>query len=166
MKQLLTIRWVFFYIFFLTIGCFAAAAYIQFELGLLPCPLCQLQRFALGFIGFFALLATIHGPRIKGVQFYSILIMLFSILGGLLAARQIELQSQSTSITASNCGVSLDYIIQTLPFLDAIKFIIEGSSNCAEITWRFLGFSITEWTLGVFTLFFLISLCQLFRAKR
>lgn len=166
MKQLFTIRMVFLEICLLVIAMFSAAAYLQYEMGLLPCPLCQLQRIMLGVIGVIAFFAVIHGPKSKGIKFYSFLVVFSSIVGGALAARQVFLQYQPSTGLTGNCGVGLDYILQTLPLLEAFKFIIQGAGSCATVTWRLVGLSLAEWTLIAFALFALLGCIQHIRAKK
>lgn len=165
MKQFFSIRWVFIEIFLLIGALFGAAAYLQLGLGLLPCPLCQLQRIMLGIVGLLTLFAIIHHPRQTGVKLYSLLIIFWCAVGGALSARQVFLQLQPTSEFAGNCGVSLEYILQSFPLIDAFKFILQGTGDCASVTWRFLSFSLAEWTLAAFALIALLGITQFLRAK-
>ena len=80
--------------------------YLQEKLGLEPCPMCILQRYALIAVGVTALVAGIHGPRDRGVRIYSALVVLLSIAGGGVAIRHSYLQHfppkvESCSPTAS-----------------------------------------------------------------
>jgi len=142
------------------------AGYLQYNKGLIPCPLCQLQRFMLGAIGLIAFFAIIHNPKPKNAKIYSILTILSSISGSIFATRQVQLQSQSIMAASANCGVSLDYVLDTLPILEAIKFIFQGNGSCAEVSWRIYGFSLAELTIGTFIIFILLAMFQILTTRK
>ncbi|MEC7875432.1 MAG: disulfide bond formation protein B, partial [Pseudomonadota bacterium] len=48
------------------------------------------------------------------------------------------------------CGPGLDYMLNVFPFSEAIKMILAGSGECAEVKWRFISLSIAEWSLIMF----------------
>ena len=48
------------------------------------------------------------------------------------------------------CGMSLDYMLETLPFTETLKKVLEGSGECAEKGWVFLHLTIAGWTLVFF----------------
>ena len=41
-------------------------------------------------------------------------------------------------------------MLNVFPFADAIRMILSGSGECAEVQWRFIGLSIAEWSLIMF----------------
>ena len=49
-----------------------------------------------------------------------------------------------------DCGMGLDYMMPTLPFVDVLRRVLEGSGECAEKGWVFLGLSIAGWTFVFF----------------
>src|SRR4051794_31920586 len=83
--------------------------YLQEELGLEPCPMCILQRYALISIGTIALVAAIHGPRAWGLRIYSGLIVLFAIVGGGVAMRHSYLQHFPPKV--ETCGADLGFLM-------------------------------------------------------
>ena len=125
--------------------------YLQEELGLEPCPMCILQRYALITIGVTALIAAIHGPRGWGVKVYSGIIILFSLLGGGVAVRHSFLQRFPPKF--ESCGSSLDFIVGNFPLVQALPKIFAGTGSCSAIEWKFLGLTIPEWTLLWFVIF-------------
>lgn len=132
--------------------------YLQ-QKGLVPCPLCLLQRFVMGFLGIFFLIGvacTIKFCRVTT----GLVCAVFSILGMLFAGRQIWLQHVPGS-ASSNCEASLQYMLQTFPLLDVISNVFKGSASCGEVSWQFLHLSLAEWSFLFFMLFFLFSLWQL-----
>jgi len=48
------------------------------------------------------------------------------------------------------CGMGLSYMLDTLPFTDVFRKVLEGSGECAEKGWEFLHLSIAGWTLVFF----------------
>ena len=45
------------------------------------------------------------------------------------------------------CGAGYDYIMDTLPFGEALRVIFSGSGECATVDWQFLGLSMPAWVL-------------------
>ena len=44
-------------------------------------------------------------------------------------------------------------MLESMPSkLEVLKKVLQGSGECAEINWTFLGFSMPEWTLLCFVL--------------
>src|SRR5690606_41276694 len=84
-------------LFFLAFaGCallIGVALYMEHVMGLLPCPLCIVQRICIIGFGLVCLVAGIHSPGRGGRVAYSVLALLFAILGAATAGRQIWLQS-------------------------------------------------------------------------
>jgi len=125
--------------------------YLQEELGLEPCPMCVLQRYALISIGAVALIAAIHGPRAWGLKIYSGLIVLFAVLGGGVAIRHSYLQHFPPK--TESCGSDLGFLMGNLPLSQAIPRIFAGTGSCSSVDWKFLGLTIPEWTLAWFAIF-------------
>src|SRR5574340_88363 len=127
----------------------AWALWLQYGKGLEPCPLCIFQRVAVIAVGMVFLLAALHDPRKAGATFYAVLTLVTAGAGALLAARQVWLQSLPKDLVPA-CGPGLNYMLETLPFSDVVRKVLEGSGECAEKGWVFLGLSIAGWTLVFF----------------
>jgi disulfide bond formation protein DsbB len=127
------------------------ALYLQEEVGLEPCPMCILQRYAFTAIGLVALVAAIHGPRGAALKAYAALLVLLSIAGGGVAMRQSYIQHYPP--VTSSCGTDLEFLVNTFPISQALPKIFAGTGDCAAVHWRLLGLSIAEWALIWFTLF-------------
>jgi disulfide bond formation protein DsbB len=138
--------------------------YLQEELGLEPCPMCILQRYALITIGVTALGAAIHGPRDGGVKVYSGIIVLFALLGGGVATRHSFLQRFPPKF--ESCGSDLDFIIGNFPLTQALPKIFAGTGSCSAIDWKFVGLTIPEWTLVWFVLFLAAALWAIVASRR
>ena len=125
--------------------------YLQEELGLEPCPMCILQRYALITIGTVALVAAIHGSRGWGLKVYSGLIVLVALLGGAVAIRHSYLQHFPPKV--ETCGSDLGFLMGNFPLFQALPKIFAGTGSCSKVDWRFLGLTIPEWTLVWFAIF-------------
>jgi disulfide bond formation protein DsbB len=126
-------------------GLLATGYYMQFVMHLEPCMLCMSQRLCFMGLGLMALLALAHNPAGVGRKVYGLLGVLFAVGGGLLASRQLWLQSLPKDQVPA-CGPGLDYVLQTFPFLEAVEIMLRGDGNCAQVDWTFLGLSIAGWS--------------------
>lgn len=135
-------------------GVLGVAMVMEHIMGLEPCPLCMLQRMAFVGVGLVALLAALIGPKGWGVRFGGGLTVIPAVLGAGLAGRQLWLQSLPAE-EIPPCGPGYDYLREAFPLTDVIRMALEGSGDCAEIQWQFLGLSIPGWS------FILFALCAL-----
>jgi len=144
---------------FLTISILLlTSVYLQIFEGIIPCPLCSLQRLSFGLLGIWFLIGLlIHAKRL-GRLFINFMCGLTSIIGIFLAGRQVWLQ-HFPSADNSECGVSLQYMMQVLPVNQIFQKIFEGSAECAKRGWEFLHLNMAEWALIWFVLFLLLALC-------
>jgi len=153
-------------LFFLAFaGCallIGVALYMEHVMGLLPCPLCIVQRICIIGFGLVCLVAGIHSPGRGGRVAYSVLALLFAILGAATAGRQIWLQSVPADQLPS-CLPSLEYMMDALPFQEIARLVLHGTAECAEVSWTLLGMSIPEWTLLAFIAMSLFCLWQMLR---
>lgn len=156
-----TLRISYFLGFLACVSLYGYSIYLQMEAGLRPCPLCVLQRFSLFLLAFSFLIAFFVRVHTKiGQLIAGFFTSLFSILGILFAGRQVWLQHSSTAPNET-CAASLQYILQALPFDEAVKNILRGSAECTQVGWQFLSLSLSEWSLVCFVVFLLLSLWQM-----
>lgn len=135
-------------------GCLAVlgfALYLEHVQGLLPCPLCIVQRVVWLVIALVALLGLLHGPGPSGLRIYSALLVLLAASGAAVAGRQVHLQLMPAH-QVPECGPDLSYMLDVFPWQEALMMILRGSGECAEVQWRFLGLSIPAWSLVLFSL--------------
>ena len=138
------------------IGLLAYAYYAQYYLYLEPCPLCILQRVVVLLLGLNALIALIHAPQTRVRRVYAINGVGLASLGCLVAGRHVYLQSLPPD-KAPECGPGLEYILDTLPFNQAIMKIFTGSGECASVDWTLAGLNMPAWVLGAMAVFCLSS---------
>jgi len=136
-------------IFVICLALLFFALYLEHFQGLEACPLCVFQRIAYILIVLITLIGATHNPKNLFLVIYKILIIIIAITGALIAGRQIWLQHLPPELVPE-CGPGLDYMLNVFPFSEAIKMILAGSGECAEVKWRFISLSIAEWSLIMF----------------
>jgi protein dithiol:quinone oxidoreductase len=123
--------------------------YLQYFDNQDPCPLCLVQRgFYYGVILVFAL-ASLHFPGKVGKTIYCSLATLLALGGFGVAGRQVWLQHLPADQVPA-CGPDLFFMMENFPLSRTLQKLFMGSGQCAEVTWRFLGLSIAEWSLVCF----------------
>lgn len=149
--------------FLATVSLLLMGLYLQYQMGLEPCPLCIMQRVVFMAIGIICLFGFI----IKSNWFQKLasgIMFLLAAIGAGIAGRQVWLQSLPAD-QVPVCGPGFDYMINNFPLGKALSMILTGSGECAEVQWRFLGLSIPGWSLVMFTGFMLAALYILFSKK-
>jgi len=134
------------------IACFsmlAVGAYFQFVEELEPCPLCISQRIAILITGITFLIAALHNPAQKGIQIYAVFGAIFALAGSAVSARHVWLQNLPPE-EVPECSPGLSYIFENFPLTDTLKLMINGTGECADVLWTFLGLSIPGWTFVAF----------------
>ena len=145
------------------IGMLAFGMYLQHVVGLEPCPMCVVQRYALVLVGLFAAVAAMSSR--KGVQVpFALLALLAAIGGGFTAARQSWLQWHPPEFVS--CGRDIYGMIETFPLQRALPMIFKGSGDCSKVDWTFLGLSIANWSFIAFVVFGLLLVVLVARSFR
>jgi len=149
------------YGFLITLGILLNSYWLEFHKGILPCPLCTLQRLTFIVLAVLFAMGALSQNQNKSLhRLLNGLVALFAILGAWLAGRQVWLQWMPAA-EKSDCGVSLQYLLNILPLDKALLKAINGSAECSQVTWTFWHLSLAEWSLSFFVLFALMSLYQL-----
>ncbi len=130
--------------------CFAMLGfgyYLQFVQGLEPCVLCIFQRLAILGLGIAFALAAFHNPRGPGRWVYGALIGGAASVGVALAGRHVWLQNLSPEDKAA-CGAGdWNYLMDVFGFTGTFARAWQGTGDCTEVAWQFLGLTIPGWTL-------------------
>jgi len=140
---------------FIAAACFGLIGFglvLQHQVGLEPCPMCILQRYAFVSIGLVALIAALHGPVRVGVRVYGVLVGALAIAGGSVSVRQSMLQRFPKPELAANCGADLDFLLGNFPLAQALPRIFSGTGDCTKVEWSLLGLSIAEWAFVWFAI--------------
>jgi disulfide bond formation protein DsbB len=135
--------------FLVCAGLMGWALWLQYGMGLEPCPLCAFQRIAVTAIGITFLIAFMHNPQRFGAAIYAGFVLVFAGGGGAVAVRHVWLQALPKDQVPA-CGMGLSYMMESMPFLDVLKKVFAGSGECAEKGWEFVGLAIPGWTLVFF----------------
>ncbi len=167
MRQLTTYRNLQVFLVIMTvIGMSFALFFLQRYMGFSPCPLCIFQRIGLMIMGGFALIAAVFNPKSIAVR---LILWLGSLAGigwaAVVAGRHVWLQHLPADQVPS-CGPGLDYWLDTLPMQQVLKEVFAGSGECASVAWRFMGLSIPEQSLILFSLLIVVHLLILWRIVR
>ena len=140
------------------LGCVALLAfglYLQHVVGLEPCPMCIVQRYALVLVAVVSALTALT-PKKPLLLAGAGLLVLINGFGAFVAARQSFLQWYPPEI--ASCGRDFYGMIETFPLKRAIPMIFKGSGDCSAVDWTFLGGSIANWSFVCFTVIGLLAL--------
>lgn len=137
--------------------------YLQHVVGLEPCPMCIVQRYALILIAMCALLTGASGQ--KSLQIVgSLLLSVLAVAGAFVAARQSWLQWYPPEV--ASCGRDLYGMIETFPLKRALPMIFRGGGDCTKVDWTFLGGSIANWSFLWFCAMALVGMVLVWRVGR
>lgn len=146
---------------FLTLIILSFSFYLQYQVGLQPCPLCLMQRLCVFLI---LILLGINLRTLKKAHLVS-LIQAFVAAGGLFfSLRQLWLQALPSG-AAPTCMPGLDILIQYFPWQTVAKALFWGSGDCGEATWTWLGISLPGWSALYFFFIMIVSLFLAFRTQ-
>lgn len=136
---------------------------LQHVVGLEPCPMCIVQRYALILVAVLAGLgAALAGARARAVVVGAL--GLFAGFGAFTAARQSWLQWYPPEILT--CGRDFFGMIEAFPLGRAIPMIFRGSGDCSKVDWSFLGLTIANWSFLWFVAFTLLAICLLLTRRK
>lgn len=127
-----------------------AAYLLEFGLSLAPCPLCLLQRYLLWgmFVIFLfgTLIETYRRGRRLSHYLLTAIVLILSVLGAALAARQVWLQ-HLPSDQVPPCTAGFSRLLEFYPVLEVLKMTLAASGECAKETFTLLGLSLASWSL-------------------
>ena len=108
---------------------------------------------------------ALHNPAKRlAKDVYCIAALVAALGGGAVATRQVWLQHLPKDQVPA-CGPDLFFMLENLPLQRALEKLFAGSGQCAEVNWKFLGFSIAEWSLAWFAALALYALWLAFRRR-
>ena len=140
----------------------AFGMYLQYVVGLEPCPMCIVQRYALIGVAVLAGLASVRGQKSWWMG-WGVLALAMAGFGAFTAARQSWLQWFPPEV--ATCGRDFYGMIENYSLSRAIPMIFRGSGDCTAVDWTFLGGSIANWSFIWFLLFALVLLVLLLRRR-
>jgi disulfide bond formation protein DsbB len=136
------------------LGLELSALFFQYVLDLAPCIMCVYQRLAI--------LAIITAGAIGSIGFRhmftrAIAYILWgtgSIWGLIIALEHVEMQSNSGSLFFS-CDFIPNFPTWA-PLHEWLPFLFEATGDCGEISWQFLGYSMPQWMITVYSLYAIV----------
>lgn len=145
------------------VGLLAFGMYLQHVVGLEPCPMCIVQRYALILVALVAAGSAVVNRswwRTAGL----VKLLVIAGFGAFVAARQSLLQWNPPEILS--CGRDFYGMIESFPLKRAIPMIFKGSGDCSAVDWSFLGLTIANWSFLWFAGFAGLALVMLLRRSR
>lgn len=145
------------------LGLLAFGLYLQHVVGLNPCPMCIVQRYAM--IG--VLVLGLVGWRLRRTVPLAALGLWLALLAGFgafVAARQSWLQWYPPEVVS--CGRDFYGMIENFPIGRAIPMIFKGTGDCSAVDWTFLGGTIANWSFVWFVGFAVTGLLMAAQAWR
>ena len=144
-----------------SVGCVVMLAfglYLQHVVGLEPCPMCIVQRYALVLVAIVSGVTAFTDKR-GLLMTGSFVTLLAAGFGAFVAARQSWLQWYPPE--EASCGRDFYGMIEMFPLKRVIPMIFKGSGDCTKIDWTFLGLSIANWSFLCFAGIALLMLALL-----
>ncbi|NLF53116.1 MAG: disulfide bond formation protein B [Thauera phenolivorans] len=141
-------------------GLLGFGLYLQHVVGLEPCPMCIMQRYAFVTVALIALVGGLHGA---GSRVYAALIGIAALAGGSIAARQSWMQLNPPMIP--ECGPGLEFMLESFPLTKVLPMIFRGAGDCTAVDWTFLGLSIANWSLVCFSAVVVFAAWMLIRRR-
>jgi protein dithiol:quinone oxidoreductase len=140
----------------------AFGLYLQHVVGLEPCPMCIVQRYALVLVALFTGLAAIF--RNRALQVTGGVLALVSAVGGAYtAASQSWLQWYPPEVVS--CGRDLYGMIETFPLKRALPLIFRGGGDCSKVDWTLFGLTLANWSFIAFVVLSLMLITLLLRRR-
>lgn len=153
-------RQAYIFSFLIVVVILGTGFYLEYFEGIMPCPLCTLQRICFGVSGLLFFLGIfLYRHRIARIAI-NLTSVLLAAAGMFLAGRQMWIQAYP-SPENTECGVSIQYMMSVLPLQDVVEKIFSGSTECTQRGWELLKLNIPEWSLLFFGLFLLINMYYL-----
>jgi len=156
-------RRIWLFILLTCVGLLSFGMYLQHVVGLVPCPMCIVQRYVMVLMALVAVL----GAGLPGRKTALIAGSWLVVLGGggaYVAARQTWLQWYPPEVVS--CGRDFYGMIETFPLQRAIPMIFKGGGDCSKVDWTFLGGSIANWSFVAFVGLALLALATVVRVLR
>lgn len=136
--------------------------YLQYGVGLTPCPMCIVQRYAYIVVMLLAVFGALR-PGCRAPAAAYVAIAAVSAGGAFVAARQSWLQWYPPPFYS--CGRDFYGMIEQMPLSKALPKIFAGSGDCTAVDWTFLGGTIANWSFVCFVALLLVSIGWLWHMR-
>jgi disulfide bond formation protein DsbB len=130
-------------------GLVGGSFFIEHVLLVEPCPLCIVQRYTYAVLAL-VFLGVALAARRPGLQRGLLALALALVLiGGGVAGYQSQLQLFPRA-EAAGCSASLSYMLDTLPVGEVIGRLFAAEGDCSDTSFRLLGLTLAQISLGIF----------------
>jgi disulfide bond formation protein DsbB len=116
-----------------------SALYLQYVVGLLPCPLCVMQRMGLLSAALFALLAAFAG-RGFARPVLGMLALLCALAGAGVSAWHAWLLAHPPETLG--CGRPFEWFSDDFPLVVWLPKLFRGDGDCLDISWNLFGLGV------------------------
>ena len=134
----------------------SGALVMEYALGMVPCPLCLMQRIWFFVAGLFAFVGLMHDPR-WGI--YPLLTGAAAAVGGGFAVRQLYLMTLPADQVPA-CGPDIDYMLDAFVLSDVVAAMTFGTGDCAALD-PFLWIPVPVWSLLGFAALIVLAVMQI-----
>jgi disulfide bond formation protein DsbB len=142
----------------------AVAFYMEYQMGLEPCPLCMLQRIVFFCVGVVSLVSALTASE-KARKVFSWIVVVLSFAGAALAIRHLYLQSLPMDELPA-CLPGLSYMFEVFPWQEIMQAMVMGTGECGDVVWTLFGLSIPGWTLVAFVGMAIVNIVIALRANK
>lgn len=164
-KSWLNFRGLFILCFLACVGLLIGSHIIESFFYVIPCQLCILQRFFYYLLAILFLIGAIHNPKHIGRYLYALHEITFSMLGALIAGRQIWIQHLPLE-QVPECAPGLERLLTLHPLLEVIKIVFKGTSECFKVHFTIFGTPLSNWSFISFTGFVCMGLFIIYGQKK
>lgn len=148
----------------LVVAAMGAGLYLQYAVGLEPCPLCVLQRVGFVLTGIVALLGALVARGRAAQIVASLLALLPAVAGGAVAVWHTWLTMFPPA--SATCGRPFEWFHEDFPLAVWLPKLFRGAGDCLHQDWTLLGLSIPQWSVLVFAALIALLAAALVRAAR
>jgi disulfide bond formation protein DsbB len=123
----------------LVVAAIGGALYLQYAVGLLPCPLCVMQRVGLISAALFALLAVVVGRSIVRPIFGSVALVC-ALAGGAVSVWHAWLLAHPPETLG--CGRPFEWFSDDFPLVVWLPKLFRGDGDCLDVSWSIFGLGV------------------------
>lgn len=136
------------------LGLELSALYFQYFMALPPCIMCIYQRVAILSIFFAGIVGYFSCKNLVGRLAAFTLFGAGAIWGLLVAFEHVEMQGAAFSIFFT-CELTPNFP-SWAPLHEWLPFLFEATGDCGDINWEFLGYSMPQWMIVVYSFYSVI----------
>jgi disulfide bond formation protein DsbB len=148
MREFLSARRLYVLAVLLVAAAMGAALYLQYVVGLAPCPLCVIQRMGSIAAGLFALLAALVGVGTWPRPVLGVAAIVCAVAGGGVAAWHAWLLAHPPE--SLGCGRPFEWFSDDFPLVTWLPKLFRGDGDCLAVDWKFLGLGVPHLSLLTF----------------